>query len=109
MRIIALIALALLLGVSDASAVGWKTQLNCASDYYAYCSQYQVGSQEVRQCMRRSGPKLSKACIDALIADGEVSRTEVEKRKVDVAAKNPAQTKSAAGNVVVEVSVKGRA
>ena len=80
MRIIAITALALLLGASKASAVGWKTQMNCASDYYAYCSQYQVGSQEVRQCMRRSGPKLSKACIEALIAEGEVSRAEVDRR-----------------------------
>jgi hypothetical protein len=108
MRIIVLTALALLFGVSDASAVGWMTQLNCASDYYAFCSQYQVGSPEVRQCMRRFGPKLSKACIDALVADGEVSRAEVDKRKEEVAAKNPAQKKSATGKVVVEVSVKGR-
>ena len=68
------------------------TQINCASDYYAYCSQFQVGSKELRLCMRRVGPKLSKSCLNALIADGEVSKAEVEKKKQEIiAAKNPAK------------------
>jgi hypothetical protein len=76
----------LLLGIllvysSAASAVGWKTQMNCASDYYAYCSNFAVGSADVRRCMRSNGPRLSKACVDALIADGEISRSEVGRIK----------------------------
>lgn len=68
------------------------TQMNCASDYYAYCSQFQVGSKELRICMRRAGPKLSKSCLNALIADGEVSKAEVEKTKQEIlAAKTPAK------------------
>lgn len=83
---------AFLLPASGASAVGFMTQMNCASDYYAYCSQFQVGSKELRLCMRRVGPKLSKACLNALIADGEVSKAEVEKKKQEIlAAKNPAK------------------
>jgi len=65
----------------DANAVGWKTQLNCASDYYAFCSKFAVGSNEVRKCMRDNGPKLSKACVSALIADGEISKGEVARHK----------------------------
>ncbi len=65
----------------DANAVGMKTQLNCASDYYAYCSKFAVGSSEVRKCMRDNGHRLSKACINALIADGEISKTDVERTK----------------------------
>jgi adenylate kinase len=85
----ALAAAAVLLPVSGASAIGFMTQLNCASDYYAYCSQFQVGSKELRICMRRAGPKLSKACLNALIADGEVSKAEVERTKQELlAAKN---------------------
>lgn len=42
--------------------------------------------------MRRAGPKLSKSCLNALIADGEVSKAEVEKTKQEIlAAKNPAK------------------
>lgn len=55
--------------------------MSCASDYYAYCSQHSPGSPEVRKCMRAAGPKLSKGCIDALIADGEVSKAEVDRQR----------------------------
>lgn len=76
------------LGASSvaAQAVGFRTQMNCASDYYAYCSQHAPGSAGVRKCMRAVGPKLSKACINALIADGEVSKAEVEAQKQKLAA-----------------------
>lgn len=69
-----------------ANAVGFSTQLNCASDYYAYCSKYSVGSPELRRCMRANGPKLSRACINALIADGEISKEEVAQQKAKFAA-----------------------
>ena len=75
------------LGASSAAAqaVGFRTQMSCASDYYAYCSQHAPGSPGVRKCMRAVGPKLSKACINALIADGEVSKAEVEAQKQKLA------------------------
>ena len=76
-----LLPLILLVDGPAASAVGWQTQLNCASDYYAYCSKYAVGSADVRRCMRSNGPRLSKACVNALIADGEISRSEVDRIK----------------------------
>jgi hypothetical protein len=34
--------------------------------------------------MRSSGPKLSKRCISALVAAGEVSQVEVDRRKTQV-------------------------
>ena len=84
------------------------TQLNCANDYYAYCSQFTVGSKELRVCMRKAGPKLSKACLDSLIADGEVSKQEVAKRKEEItAAKSPKkESPTAEQKVVVEAPPK---
>lgn len=70
---------------ATAQAVGFRTQMSCAGDYYAYCSQHAPGSPGVRKCMRAVGPKLSKACINALIADGEVSKAEVEAQKQKLA------------------------
>lgn len=96
-RILAIAIAALLLSVSSASSVGFLTQMSCASDYYAYCSQFQVGSKELRICMRRAGPKLSKSCLNALIADGEVSKAEVERTRQEIlAAKNAAKQPPAA-------------
>jgi hypothetical protein len=79
----ALLVLSTSLG--DANAVGLKTQLNCASDYYAYCSQFPVGSSGVRKCMKENGSRLSKACVNALLADGEISKAEVERTKEKIA------------------------
>lgn len=75
--------LALALGAASAipaSAVGARTKFACAGDYFAFCSMHAVGSSGLRQCMRTNGPKLSKRCINALIADGEVSEDEVARR-----------------------------
>lgn len=77
---------ALVAAPAGSNAVGLSTQLNCASDYYAYCSSHPVGSPGVRKCMRANGPRLSKSCINALIADGEISKTEVAQTKAKIAA-----------------------
>ena len=63
-----------------AGAVSLRVQMACAGDYYAYCSKHPTEGPQVRQCMRANGPKLSRSCIDALIAAGEVSKAEVARR-----------------------------
>ncbi len=66
--------------VSDAGAVSAKVKFACARDYYAHCSKFSPNSPEVRICMDEVGDKLSKRCVDALVAEGEVSETEVNRR-----------------------------
>jgi hypothetical protein len=56
-------------------------QKACAKDYKQHCGQYGVETEALRLCMDKAGQKLTKTCIDALVADGEVSREEVERRK----------------------------
>lgn len=68
---------------SEAGAVSARVRIACASDYFAYCSDHPVGSPGVRQCMRANGLKLSKRCVNALMADGEVSEDEVARRAAD--------------------------
>jgi hypothetical protein len=51
-----------------------RVQMACANDYMAYCSQHDPDGPGVRQCMRANGLKLSKGCVSALIAAGEVSK-----------------------------------
>lgn len=75
------IATAALVGQSStASAVSLAVKRACMSDYFSYCSQHAVGSQSLRRCMRNAGPRLSKSCVNALIAAGEVSKEEVSRR-----------------------------
>jgi hypothetical protein len=80
---LALVAAALVIGWSspDAHAVSQRVKNACANDYFAYCSMHPVGSTKLRACMRANGPKLSKTCVNALIADGEVSTAEVGRKK----------------------------
>jgi hypothetical protein len=65
---------------NDALAVSLSVQLACATDYYAHCSAYSPDSPQVRSCMRAVGNSLSKRCVNALVAAGEVSAAEVGRR-----------------------------
>jgi hypothetical protein len=76
---IAAVAAAGLCG-TQANAVSLRVKLACSSDYRALCSQYSSDSPEVRACMRAAGEKLSPRCLNALIADGEVTQEEVSRR-----------------------------
>jgi hypothetical protein len=77
---IAIVAAALPMA-SNAFAVSLKVQIACAADYYAHCSAYSPTSTQVRSCMRAVGAALSKRCVDALVASGEVSSKEVAHRR----------------------------
>jgi hypothetical protein len=77
---VALAFLALVLGTTVAGAVSTRVQTACASDFMAYCSQHDPDGPGARKCMRVNGPKLSQACLNALIAAGEVSKAEVARR-----------------------------
>jgi hypothetical protein len=56
-------------------------QKACVKDYKAHCGQYGVETNALRLCMDRAGQRLTKTCVNALVAAGEVSKQEVERRK----------------------------
>ena len=70
----------LLAGLTQAGAVDPRVRSACVGDFLAYCSQHDPDGPGARRCMRANGPKLSKSCINALIAAGEVSQAEVNRR-----------------------------
>jgi hypothetical protein len=53
----------------------------CANDYFAHCSMHPVGTPAVRKCMRAVGPRLSKPCVSALVAAGEVTSSDRKRYK----------------------------
>lgn len=63
-----------------ASAASMRVKAACASDYFAHCSKFNPNSQQTRDCMNNVGEGLSKRCVNALVADGEVSNEEVAAR-----------------------------
>jgi hypothetical protein len=58
-----------------------QLQRACANDYKAFCGEYGIETEALRLCMDRIGHRLSKTCVSALVAEGEVSRAEVNRRK----------------------------
>ncbi len=75
-----LAAAALAITATAAAAVSPAVKRACANDYFAYCSKHPVGTKALRRCMRSAGPRLSKRCVNALVAAGEVSKREVKRR-----------------------------
>jgi hypothetical protein len=80
-----LLLAALTLAATEAAAVSRAVKFACMSDYFAYCSSYEVGSPALRQCMRNAGAKLSNRCVNALVAAGEVSKADAARRKARAA------------------------
>jgi hypothetical protein len=56
-------------------------QTACAEDYRRHCGEYGIETEALRLCMDRNGKSLTKTCVNALVAEGEISRAEVERRK----------------------------
>jgi len=63
-----------------AGAVSSEVRAACANDYLSNCSAFKPDSAETRKCMRAVGYRLSKGCISALVAAGEVSKSEIARR-----------------------------
>jgi len=64
----------------QASAYSEAVTNACTGDYLTYCGSYDENSAKGQQCMRAVGAKLSQGCINALVASGEASKSEVAHR-----------------------------
>jgi hypothetical protein len=84
-RVAIIAAVALTALATQASAFSAGVKVSCAGDYFAHCSQHALGSPALRQCMRNAGPKLSDRCVNALVAAGEVSKSEVDRKSASIA------------------------
>jgi hypothetical protein len=71
---------AVALFASQAVAVSPQVRSACAGDYLNNCSRFQPESVQTRRCMRAVGARLSKGCISALAAAGELSKSEMARR-----------------------------
>jgi hypothetical protein len=79
--LVAAVALgAAILPATQAGAVSAGVRYACAGDYLANCSAYDPDSAATRSCMRAVGFRLSRGCLNALVAAGEVSKSVVSRR-----------------------------
>lgn len=52
----------------------------CAWEYNKFCNQYGIGTQLLDICFRQHAQDMTKACVDALIAAGDVSKEYVDQQ-----------------------------
>jgi hypothetical protein len=79
--LLSLVAICCFAASSQAAPITDGEKQFCKDDYRKYCGSYGLESNALRDCMDRVGHSLSHECIEALISAGEVSRSEVERRK----------------------------
>ena len=74
--------LASFIASQHALAASATVEAACTQDYYAHCSKHDPIADKagVNACMRSNGAKLSSRCVDALVADGQVSKSDLGKR-----------------------------
>jgi len=66
---------------AQAGAISKDMQTYCVNDYKKFCGQWGLNSSGLNLCMRKAGPGLSPACVQALVKAGKVSQAEVDKIK----------------------------
>jgi hypothetical protein len=69
---------------AQAGTITKGMQDNCANDYRAFCGDYGLQTSALNLCMRKAGPKLSPACVRALVQAGKVSQAEVDRIKAQM-------------------------
>lgn len=67
---------------AQAGTVTKDMQNFCVNDYKKFCGQWGLNSNGLNLCMRKAGPSLSPACVQALVKAGKVSQAQVDKIKV---------------------------
>ena len=67
------------LAPDTAGAVTARMKRDCKTDYNRYCKKYELGSEGLRACMSRSIRKVSKRCVAALVAGGEMTQAQADR------------------------------
>jgi hypothetical protein len=66
---------------AQAGTITKDMQNFCANDYKRFCGDYGLQTAALNLCMRKAGPSLSPACVQALVKAGKVSQAEVDRVK----------------------------
>jgi hypothetical protein len=85
-RVALLIAAASMLGFAGAAqaesvTVTKAVQDACAWEYDKFCNQYGIGSELLDICFKQNARNMTKACVEALVAAGDVSQEYVDQQK----------------------------
>jgi hypothetical protein len=87
-RLFAIAALAIAVAAPSARAdVNEAVKNACRDDYHKHCDKLEVGSEELRACMRRNATELSQGCLGALVEHKEVTKEDIDNYLKEMEAK----------------------
>jgi hypothetical protein len=66
---------------AQAGTISKDMQTYCVNDYKKFCGDYGLQTNALNLCMRKAGPSLSPACVNALVQAGKVSQADVDRIK----------------------------
>jgi hypothetical protein len=69
---------------AQAGTITKDMQNNCVNDYKKFCGDYGLQTAALNLCMKKAGPSLSPACVQALVQAGKVSQAEVDRIKAQM-------------------------
>jgi hypothetical protein len=69
---------------AQAGTITKGMQDNCANDYKKFCGDYGLQTSALTLCMKKAGPSLSPACVQALVQAGKISQADVDKIKAQM-------------------------
>ena len=69
---------------AQAGTISKDMQNYCVNDYKKFCGDYGLQTAALNLCMKKAGPSLSPACVQALVAAGKVSQADVDKVKAQM-------------------------
>ena len=70
--------------LAQAGTITKGMQDYCANDYKKFCGDYGLQTAALNLCMKKAGPSLSPACVQALVQAGKVSQAEVDRVKAQM-------------------------
>jgi hypothetical protein len=69
---------------AQAGTITKGMQNYCVNDYKKFCGDYGLQSNALNLCMKKAGPSLSPACVQALVQAGKVSQADVDRIKAQM-------------------------
>ena len=79
-----LLSLAPSAALAQAGTITKGMQNNCANDYKKFCGDYGLQTAALNLCMKKAGPSLSPACVQALVQAGKITQGAVDKIKAQM-------------------------
>jgi len=69
---------------SQAGTITKGMQNYCVNDYKKFCGDYGLQTSALNLCMKKAGPSLSPACVQALVQAGKISQADVDRIKAQM-------------------------